>query len=190
MAKKKSNKKKSTQGKGANKKGLLVINTFLVCFVIFCCLIISFRRYEFVKDGFPFWQISLALTFVAVGALLVSKFAKKILRDRGKGTLVGVAFIVAFFAFFTTMLLVSHLNHIFDFSEPERYIAAIEDEDYDIGYGRAPGHHKFIVTIDGETFDIEVPVTHYYRFQKGDLYVVEYHKGAFNEPYYIGVGAP
>ena len=190
MAKKKANKRKLTKKKGANKKALLIINIFLVCSIAFCCLLMSSRRYEFVRDGFPFWQISLALTFVAVVALGVSKFAKKLLRDRGKGTVIGLAFIVAFFAFFTTMVLVSHLNHIFDFSEPERYTVAIENEDYDIGYGKAPGHYKFIVTIDGDTFDIEVPVTHYYRFREGDLYVVEYHKGAFNEPYYIGVGAP
>lgn len=190
MAKKKANKKKRTKEKGANKKVLLIINIFLVCFVLFYWLIISFRRYEFVNDGLPFWQVSLTFMFAAVVVSLVSKFAKKLLRDRGKGTVIGLAFIVAFLAFFITMVLVSHLNHIFDFSEPERYTVAIENEDYDIGYGKAPGHHKFIVTINGETFDIEVPVTHYYQFQEGDLYVVEYHKGAFNEPYYIGVGAP
>ena len=187
MAKKKLSKKKRIKKKGANKE-LLLISIFLVYLLTLPWLYVSFRRYEFVHNGLPFWQISFVLTPVAVGVFLVSKFAKKILCDRGKGAVIGFALTVALFAFITTMTYVSHFNHIFDFSESERYVVTIEDENNDGGYRHV--NYEFIVTINGETEDIRVPRRHVYQFQEGDLYVVEYHKGAFNEPYYIGVGAP
>ena len=186
--KKKLSKKKCIKKKGANKE-ILQISILLVYLLTLPWLFVSFRRYEFVHNGLPFWQISFVLAPVAVGVFLVSKFAKKILCDRGKGAVIGLALIVALFAFMTTMTYVSHLNHIFDFNEPERYVVVIEDKNYE-GGPKSFGYHEFGVTINGETEDITVPRLHAYQFHEGDLYVVEYHKGAFNEPYYIGVGAP
>jgi hypothetical protein len=103
-----------------------------------------------------------------------------------------IAFIgILFLSFFIFGITFAHLNHIFDPHEPERYVVAIEDEGYYSGIGRYRiGKWEFKVTINGEKETIVVPRHHAYQFQEGDLYVVEYHKGAFNEPYYIGVGAP
>ncbi len=103
------------------------------------------------------------------------------------GSKIGTACFIAFIAFLFTGMVFAHLNHILDFHEPVEYTAVIEDKDYHTSR-RAPGSHEFTLTVQGDTLTITAPKSHYYSLAEGDLYRVAYHKGAFNEPYYIAVG--
>ena len=61
-------------------------------------------------------------------------------------------------------------------------------EDKESHHSKHSRSYEFTVTAQGDTFDIDVPRSHYYTFDEGDLYVIEYREGAFGEPYYIAVG--
>ncbi len=185
--KKKLSKKKREQRKIATI--LLIVALFVILMVWF---FISSRRYNFVGVVFfPLWYVALALGVVAA-IVAVWIFHKKLPVDakKEKKVDIGLGLIVIFCVFMITGILFAHMNHIFDFNEPERHVVVIEEKDYERGGHKSPGYYEFRVTIEGETEDIVVPRLHAYQFREGDLYVVEYHKGAFNEPYYIGVGAP
>ena len=188
MAKKKSKKEE--------KRVKRILTTTLSCAVLFLILFVwlatSARRYNFVGAiFFPLWYVALGLGVIAA-IIFVWIFFKKVPSGEksGRKAVIGLSFVVVLVVFMTFGWLFAHINHIFDFNEPERYVVVIEEKDYERGGRRSPGYYEFCVTINGETETITVPRLHAYQFQEGDLYVVEYHKGAFNEPYYIGVGAP
>ena len=195
MAKKKLSKAKQ---KAREKKIITIIVFCLFGFLaLFVWFLTSWRRYDFVEVVFfPLWYVALGLGVIPAIFCVWWSFKKGLLGNkRGRGLPIGttiIAFIgILFLSFFIFGITFAHLNHIFDPHEPERYVVAIEDEGYYSGTGRHRiGKWKFKVTINGEKETIVVPRLHAYQFREGDLYVVEYHKGAFNEPYYIGVGAP
>lgn len=189
MAKKKSKKEE--------KRVKRILTTALSCAVLFLILFVwlltSSRRYNFVGGVFfPLWYVALALGVIAA-IVFVWIFFKKIpsKEKSGRKAVIGLSFAVVLIVFLVFGTIFAHLNHIFDQNESERYVVIIEHQHYHGGTGRySIGNWEFRVTIDGKTQEIDVPRLHAYQFQEGDLYVVEYHKGAFNEPYYIGVGAP
>ncbi len=186
-------KRRSKKEKERAKRIATIISLGAIFFLIlFVWLLTSARRYNFVGVVFfPLWYVALGLGVIAA-IVAVWIFHKKMLPDakKEKKVDIGLGLIVILFVFMITGILFAHLNHIFDQNEPERYVVVIEDKAYNSGGRKSPGYYEFRVTIDGETEDITVPRRHAYQFQEGDLYVVEYRKGAFNEPYYIGVGAP
>lgn len=153
------------------------------------------RVYTFV-DGvlFPLWYVALGLGVII--STLTSIYLYGLFKKNGEPTKkrlwtsILIFALVLFLSFGIIGSLFGHINHLFDFSEPERYTVVIEDKDYDPGSGKAPGQTEFVVTVKGETINIEVPRIHYYTLDEGELYIVEYHRGLFNEPYYIGVGSP
>lgn len=189
MAKKKAKKEE--------KRVKRILTTTLSCAVLFLILFVwllaSSRRYNFVVAVFfPLWYVALGMGMIAA-IVFVWVFLKKIpsKEKSGRRAVIGLSFAVVLIVFFVFGTIFAHLNHIFDQNEPERYVVVIEHQHYHSGTGRYRiGNWEFRVTIDGKTQEIDVPRLHAYQFQEGDLYVVEYHKGAFNEPYYIGVGAP
>ena len=189
MAEKKSKKEE--------KRVKRILTTTLSCAVLFLILFVwlltSSRRYNFVGVVFfPLWYVALGLGVIAA-IIFVWVFLKKIpsKEKRGRKAVIGLSFAVVLIVFLFFGTIFAHLNHIFDQNESERYVVIIENQHYRHGTGRYRiGNWEFRVTIDGKTQEIDVPSLHAYQFQEGDLYVVEYHKGAFNEPYYIGVGAP
>ena len=185
--KKKLSKKKKEQRK--NKK---IISIVLTCSFLFVWVLLGTRKYNFVQGlSLPLWYVALGLSAVAA-AFAVWLFHKKLPDNAPKDRKadIGVVLFALVFVFVITQTLLTHMNHIFDPHEPERYVVVIEDEDYNRGGRKSPGWYEFRVTINGETENITVSRLHVLQFQEGDLYVVEYHKGAFKEPYYIGVGAP
>ena len=174
-----------------------ILTTTLLCAVLFLILFVwlltSSRRYNFVGVVFfPLWYVAFALGVIAA-IVFVWIFLKKIPSEEksARKAVIGLSFAVVLIVFLVFGTIFAHLNHIFDQNESERYVVIIENQHYRGGTGRYRiGNWEFRVTIDGKIQEIDVPTLHAYQFQEGDLYVVEYHKGAFNEPYYIGVGAP
>ena len=190
MVKKKKKLSKKKQEQRKIKKFLAI---FIVCLILFGWSFISTDKYNYVGFVlFPLWYVALALGVVA--AIIYAWWFFKKIADSDKKlarNTIGMSLVVVFFTFIFFGALFAHVNHIFDPNEPERYVVTIEDKHYDGGASRRGiGHYEFRVMINDETEYIKVPRLHAYQFREGDLYVVEYHKGAFNEPYYIGVGAP
>ena len=95
--------------------------------------------------------------------------------------------LIVVLAIFLIGSIFAHINHIFDNGEVERYVVEIEDK-HSTKSRRIPDTYEFEVTLNGDTVDIDVPLSDYNSHDVGDSYVIEYHEGALGEPYYIAVG--
>ena len=143
----------------------------------------TWERYAFAEiDLFPLWYVALAPGLLC-GWLFVAKLMEK---GHSAGKRIGTFFLFSVLFFFAAGATLAHLNHWLDSSQPKQFVVVIEDKEshssrYSLSY-------EFTVTAQGDTFDIDVPRSHYYTFDEGDLYVIEYREGAFGEPYYIAVG--
>ena len=150
--------------------------------------IISIRyvyRYSFVNVFlFPLWYVALVLGVVA-GLLFVFKLVGK---EHGIWKRIGVFVIIALTMFVSIGNVFAHLNHWFDTSEPIRYEVVVEDRDFDPGNRYSRTKYEFDFILNGETYDVNVPWSDYRNYKEGDTYVVEYHEGAFGEPYFMSVG--
>ena len=153
-------------------------------FVIGILYLIETYRYSFVDVIlFPLWYVALGLG-VIVGVALDVALIKKVGDIKLR---IAVFLIFTFVAFMIFGFALGHINHIFDSSEAVRYYVEIEDKDIDLNR-RAPDRYDFEVTVNGDTFDIQVPLSDFYSLDVGDSYVIEYHEGALGEPYYIAGG--
>ena len=143
----------------------------------------TWERYAFAEIGlFPLWYVALALGLLC-GWLFVAKLMEKGLSI---GKRIGAFLIISALCFFAAGATLAHLNHWFDRSQPKQFVVVIEDKES--RHSKHSRHHEFTVTAQGDTFDIEVPRSHYDYYEVGDSYVIEYREGAFGEPYYIAVG--
>lgn len=164
----------------------IVLGTAVVIFII---LLVVLRNtgvigdYTYVNDGmFPWWPVALA-----VGALAGVAFAVKVMDGEGVGKRILFCVVITIVVFVFAGIILGHINHVFDTGEAVRYYVEIEDKDIDL-HSRGPDTYDFEVTVNGDTFDIQVPLSDYYSHDVGDSYVIEYHEGALGEPYYIAVG--
>ncbi len=166
--------------------GYMSITTVTVTLLLCAVSVVSvatFQRYAFAEtDLFALWYVALGMGILG-GALFAIKVVAP---EHGKGKRIGVFVLISLLAFFAAGSVLAHLNHLFDTSEPVRYTVVIEDKEY--RSSRRSSHYEFTVTAQGDTFDIEVPHSHYSSFEVGDSYVIEYREGALGEPYYIAVG--
>ena len=174
------------KGKSKNSKKTTSIATTIRSYVISFILLLVIRsffttKYYFINGViFPIWYIALGLGVVC--ALIYLSASSKKPKAR-----LAIALLIMIMTFFISGNLFSHANHIFDKNEPEIHTAMVEDK-IRTGGGKRIMRYRIQITIDGKTFKITVPSNHYYGLREGDYYVVERHNGAFNEPYYIGVG--
>ena len=183
MAKGKSKKRRQTLT--VAERIFLVILTCVVIGIfvmVFLTWLLSNYHYADVFL-FPLWYAALGLGVLS-GVLFTLIFGSGL---ESAGKKIGVALMVTFLVFWSVGVSCAHLNHILDFHEPVEYTAVIEDKHYHKSR-RTPTRYNFTLTVQGDTFTITVPKSDYDSLEEGDLYVVAYHKGAFNEPYYIAVG--
>ena len=165
-----------------NKANTLGIIAFLIVTSI---LLIRLRVYHFVDTVlFPHWPVALVCGAL-IGALIT--FWLKRIEKQGN---IKLFVIMTLLSIFFAGAMIAHLNHYLDPNEPVIHTVVIEDKDYERRRRKSflPGYYEFTVTVDGKTYDIDVPREHYQSCQTGDLYVIEYHTGAFGEPYYIAAG--
>lgn len=177
---KKSTKRKAWMGKAM----------FYVGIVVFLCLLHGALKYTYVSTFFPFWPVALCVGLLCGVLFSVMFFVK----ERRIGKSFGIFILLTVMSFVATVGVIEHLNHAFDSGNPQRYAVVIEDK---TSHKRGKHHglysslwreYEFTLTVNGDTFDINVPRSHYRKYEEGDLYVVEYHEGAFNEPYFLAVG--
>lgn len=153
----------------------------LFCLILSCSDFFGFAHGEI----FALWPVALGVALVT-GALITAilVFEKyKVLKYIGSFCL------ITLLAFITVIVIISNLNYALDRSEPERYVAVIENENV-YRYGRrARRSYEFTVTVNGDTFDVDVPRSASREYDEGDYCVIHYYKGAFDKPYYVYVGS-
>ena len=146
--------------------------------------VLGFDRYEYVNGViFPLWYVALGIGIIGSAIFTVMLLRKHF----DIWARIGGFVLVALLLFFCVGVVFGHLNHFLDNSEPKQYVAVIEKKNKTY-HRKSPDDYEFKLTVYGDSFYIEVPGSHYSKLNEGDLYVVEYHEGAFNEPYYIAIG--
>lgn len=159
---------------------LLLHITIGACLGSLICLIAKGFVYTFIDAPFlPFWEISLILgLFISV--FLILKWGRG-----GKlwAKVVGIPLLALVIAL-GFIIFISHLNFVLDFHEPVECTARIEEKEHH-RHTKSPDTYSFSLTVDGETFDLEVNLLEYERYEKGDTYVFERHHGAFGKSFYI-----
>ena len=175
----KPNRKRSTK----STPGPVTVTVTLLILAVSVFSVATWERYAFAEIAlFPLWYVALPLGLLC-GWLFVAKLMEK---GHSAGKQIGAFLISSALCFFAAGATLAHLNHWFDRSQPKQFVVVIEDKEY--RHSKHSSHHKFTVTAQGDTFDIEVPRSHYAYYEVGDSYVIEYREGAFGEPYYIAVG--
>ncbi len=146
------------------------------------CLVLVFpaySHYSYSSGAFmPFWEISLVIGII-VG--IVYWFYHKAKNNSNHWIFV---FTWVLMTFIIANFYASHLNYILDTNEPRQCIAVIEDKEQ-IHHRKSADSYEFQLTVDGETFDLDVPRTEYHEYEIGDTYVFTRYQGAFNEPFFI-----
>lgn len=163
--------------------GRVAVTVALLICAIGAVSVATWERYAFANtDLFPLWYVALALGLLC-GWLFV---AKLMVKGLSIGKRIGAFLLIAALCFFAAGAVLAHLNHWFDRSQPKQFVVVIEDKES--RHSKHSRHHEFTVTAQGDTFDIEVPRSHYAYYEVGDSYMIEYREGAFGEPYYVAVG--
>jgi hypothetical protein len=148
--------------------------------VSFMGLGFTVSAYSFYEEPFiPFWEICLAV------GLLVSVFVtvKWIWKGTGWGGRIGSIVVCTCMVFLFCWIPLCHLNYLLDF-EPTEIHAVIEEKEK-VRHRKSPDSYEFEMTVDGETFDLEVGRREYNRYEVGDTYTFYEYKGAFGKPFYI-----
>ena len=137
--------------------------------------------YSFYKEPFiPFWEISLAIG-LAVSIFVTVKWVWK---GAGWGGRIGSIALGTVLVFFLCWISLCHLNYLLDFQPPAQKQAVIEEKDI-IRHRKSPDSYEFQMTLDGETFDLEVGGREYNRYEVGDTYTFKEYGGAFGKPFYM-----
>ena len=90
------------------------------------------------------------------------------------------ACVISMFSFLT----IGHLNYALDIKGPQPCVAVIEDKDIE-HHRRGPDTYEFRVTVDGESFDLDVTFVQYHSYEVGDTYTFDRYEGAFGKPFYL-----
>ncbi len=152
--------------------------TFLALYMI-----MDARAYSFIENprGLHFW---LAPLIIGIIAGIISFFLVRMdLLDYTTANLVLMPIVVCF-VFFTIMWTTAlNMNYALDISEPVEHTAIIVDKDVDTA-GKSVDY-SFILELNGKTIELDVSSSNYYSYEIGDEFIIEYRRGAFNEPFYI-----
>lgn len=149
--------------------------------VSFIGSVYTVSAYSFYKEPFiPFWEISLALG-LAVGIFVTVKWLWK---GAGWGGRIGGVILCTVLVFFLCWIPLCHLNYLLDFEPPAEKQAVIEEKDV-VRHRKSPDSYEFELTVDGESFDLEVGWSEYDRYEVGDTYTFKAYKGAFGKPFYM-----
>ena len=183
MANRSSRPKPNRTKPAKSTPGAATVTVTLLILAVSVFSVAMWERYAFAEtDLFPLWYVALALGLLC-GVLFVAKVMEK---GHGAGKQIVMFLLMSLIMFFVAGTVLAHLNHFFDTSQPKQFVVVIEDKEY--RHRKHSSHHNFTVTARGDTFDIEVPRSHYAYYEVGDSYVIEYREGALGEPYYMAVG--
>ena len=183
MANRSSRSKPNRTKPAKSTPGPATVTVFLLILVVGVFSVATWDRYAFAEIAlFPLWYVALALGLLC-GWLFVAKLMEK---GHSAGKQIGMFLLMSLIMFFVAGTVLAHLNHWFDSSQPKQFVVVIEDKESH--HSKHSRSYEFTVTAQGDTFDIEVPRSHYTSHEVGDHYVIEYREGALGEPYYMAVG--
>ena len=183
MANRSSRPKPNRTKPAKSTPGAVTVTVTLLILAVSVGSVATWERYAFAEIAlFPLWYVALALGLLC-GWLFVAKLMEKGLSI---GKQIGTFLIISALCFFAAGATLAHLNHWFDSSQPRQFVVVIEDKESH--HSKHSRSYEFTVTAQGDTFDIEVPRSHYASHEVGDHYVIEYREGALGEPYYMAVG--
>jgi hypothetical protein len=171
----------------AFKWGIKYIKSVLALFFSFFYVVLYLfftSRYSF-SGGIPNAFVFVALLSAAVitVALMIAA-ASTLWRGRKWMGRIGYGLLILVVAFAVILCSITHLNYALGDDTPQVWSAQIEDKDYH-RRRKGPDCYEFIMTIDGETIDVEVTVAEYYDYEVGDTYTVYRYEGAFGKPFYL-----
>jgi hypothetical protein len=136
--------------------------------------------YSFYKEPFlPFWKPSLILG-LAVGIFVTVKW---IWKGTGWVGRIGSIVVCTCMVFLFCWIPLCHLNYLLD-PQPTEIHAVIEEKEK-VRHRKSPDSYEFEMTVDGETFDLEVGRREYNRYEVGDTYTFKEYTGAFGKPFYV-----
>ena len=161
--------------------GYVVLVLVILCLAAYAGLMFSCFDYTYI-NGIPvlFWLLPL-LCGVAVGAFVLFKWL------RGKthpAAAAGYFLLIVVVVTMATYAFLPHLNYALDFSKPEQCSSVIREKDWD-HRRKGPDDYSFKVTVDGESYYIEVSRLEYERYKVGDTYRFERCSGAFGVPFFV-----
>ena len=150
-------------------------------FGCFCRLLLSSFDYTYcAKPLLPFWEMSVVIVLVAGVIVTVMWLWKR----RSGGTKMAGFLTVMVVTAVLIIFCVPHANYLLDFQPPVERQAVIEDKKITHN-GKAYRDYGFQVTVDGETFDLDVDRKEYQSYEVGDTYTFYKYKGAFGKPFYL-----
>ena len=154
----------------------------MVCGIVsFMGCLFTFRTYNFYQEPvMPFWELSLILGLL-VGVFVTVKWTW---RHFGWWLRLGSIALCTFLAFVVIWASLCHLNYLLDFHPPMEKHAVIEEKEI-TRHRKSPNSYEFELTVDGESFDLEVGEIEYKKYEVGDTYTFRAYKGAFGKPFYL-----
>ena len=148
--------------------------------VSFVGLLETGTRYTFIDEPFlAFWEISLILGILTSGFFILKFGRGGKLWAKIVGVLLGALVSAVIIGF-----VICHLNFVLDFHESDTYSVRIEEKNRH-WHVKSADTYSFTITVDGETIDLEVGFLEYEKYEKGDIYTVKKHQGAFGKPFYV-----
>ena len=152
----------------------------LELFLLFLTALIQMGYFSYLDAFFAPYSLIGIILAVILGVVATLKFTDK---NDGRLGRFGIFITAVLLVFFCFCFLTSHLNYGLDFSRPQQYIKVIEDKDFD--YNRkGPDSYEFKVTVNGDSFYLDVPRSAYKHYNVGDTIYIYLHKGALGEPFY------
>lgn len=153
---------------------------------------LSTGRYAFVSspDSLHFWQTSLAVSLVAVTALLIGEYwAWRHTPPFRKRTAVSLITVLCagVVAFGQCEASLTHLNVAWDRSAPVRHMCEVEGN-WKEQMGRSGTIITLLINKNGERISLSRDHIGYVEYEAGDSVCLLEYSGAFGEPYYVVEG--
>jgi hypothetical protein len=79
---------------------------------------------------------------------------------------------------------ICNVNYVLGSSEPIEVQAIIEEKDHEY-HTKGPDDYEFKLTVDGESFWLDVDVIEYEDYEIGDVYKFRQYSGAFGVRFYV-----
>lgn len=170
---------------GIPERVVYMISYFNNVVLITTCLFFvrEIKRYRYVSSVATVMILSVFLGVIFGIARLLKTWKHSTVGGR-----IGWFFSNALIGFIFVFTIFTHINFGFDFDPPKEYAVTIENVDLDLNGRKNPTTYQFTVTVEGATFEIDVPKGHYEYYEVGDTYRVYRYAGAFGKPFYIAEG--
>lgn len=173
-------------GKGQDNKEIIKNVVFYVGIFAIINLIGLSSDYHFI-NGSPFWIISIVFGLIISGVVIYKVFGKHNYKNdtnKNTGGMVVLFLVVALFACVGIRSVIVNLNCVLDTKAPEKCEAVIKDK-RQINRRKGTDSYEFKISVDGDTFYLDVPYSDFHKYDSGDIYRFTKYQGALDQSFYI-----